>query len=245
MENCMATYDPVLARSPQFQAHSDARYDRGFGISWSGIVAGTALGWATFSLLTLIGAAFGVGKMDPSSTNPASVMGAGSGIYGALTLIVSSFVGAYFAVRIAGDRRRSEALLHGALSWAFSMLIGAMLALGAARTAAQSAAAVASGPRAQARAERETNVRRNTGPTQADRDRTAEATDAAAKTTGAAAGGAFLGLVGSMIGALAAARRRNDKSVSDGMHKRKRDDLREPPSMAARHDETIIVPPGA
>jgi hypothetical protein len=29
------------------------------------------------------------------------------------------------------------------------------------------------------------------------------------------------------------------------MQKRKRDDLREPPSTPARHDETIIVPPGA
>jgi len=116
-----------------------------------------------------------------------------------------------------------------------------MLALGAARTAAQSTAAVASGPRALARAKRETNVRRNSGPTQADRDRAAEASETAAKT----AGGAFLGLVGSMIGALAAARRRISKSVSDGVQKRKREDLHEPPSTPARHDETIIVPPGA
>ena len=241
----MAIYDPVLAGSPQFQGHSEVRFDRGLRIGWGGIVAGTALGWAVFSLLSLLGAAIGLANFDPYSANPANGLGAGSGIFGVIALLASSFVGAYLAVRIAGDRRRSEAVLHGALCWAFSLLIGAMLALGAARTAAQSAAAVASGPRAQARAERETNVRRNTGPTQADRDRTAEATDAAAKTTGAAAGGAFLGLVGSMIGALAAARRRNDKSVSDGMRKRKRDDLREPPSMAARHDETIIVPPGA
>jgi len=240
----MATYDPVLARSPQFQTHSDARYDRGFGISWSGIVAGTALGWATFSLLTLIGAAIGLAKMDPYSTNPANGMGAGSGIYGALTLIVSSFVGAYFAVRIAGDRRRSEALLHGALSWAFSMLIGAMLALGAARTAAQSAAEVASGPRAQARAERETNIRRNAGgATQADRDRAAEASNAAAKATGAGAGGAFLGLVSALIGSLAAARRRKASDRSAGMKQRKPTaDFRD---MPPRHDETVIVPPGA
>ena len=59
------------------------------------------------------------------------------------------------------------------------LTIGAMLALGAARTAAQSAATVASGPRAQAKAERETDARRNTGPTQADRDRAAESTDTA------------------------------------------------------------------
>src|SRR5713101_8327012 len=186
----MAVYDPVLAGSTQFQGHSDVRYDRGLRINWAGIIAGTALGWAVFSLIGLLGAAIGLAKFDPYSANPANGLGAGSGIFGVIALLVSSFLGAYLAVRIAGDRRRSEALLHGALCWAFSLFIGAMLALGAAR----SAATVASGPRAQARAERETNARRNTGPTQADRDRAAEATDTAAKTTGAAAGGAVLGL---------------------------------------------------
>jgi hypothetical protein len=241
----MAVYDPVLAGSTQFQGHSDVRYDRGLWISWGGIVAGTALGWALFSLISLVGAAIGLAKFDPYSANPANGLGAGSGVFGVIALLVSSFVGAYLAVRIAGDRRRSEALLHGALCWAFSLLIGAMLALGAARTAAQSAATVASGPRAQARAERETNARRNTGPTQADRDRTADATDTAAKTTGAAAGGALLGLVGSIAGALAAARRRTTRSAADGVEKRKREDDRQAAPVATRREETMIVPPGA
>lgn len=241
----MAMYDPVLADSPQFQGHSDVRFDRGLRISWSGIVAGTALGWAVFSLIGLLGAAIGLSKLDPSSANPTNGLGAGSGIFGVVALLVSSIAGAYLAVRIAGDRRRGAALLHGALCWAFSLLIGAMLALGAARTAAQGAATVASGPRAQARVERESNARRNSGPTQADRSRAEEAADTAAKTTGGAAGGAFLGLVGSMIGALGAARRRSSKNVSDGMGKRKRDDSRETRPMAPRHDQAIIVPPEA
>ena len=237
----MATYDPDLARSPQFQAHSDARYDRGFRISWSGIVAGTALGWATFSLLGLIGGAIGLAKMDPYAANPANGLGVGSGIWGILTLLVSSFLGAWLAVRIAGDRRRSEALLHGALSWALSMLIGAMLALGAARTAAESAAAVASGPRAQARAERETNIRRNSGgATTADRERANDAADAAAKGTGAAAGGAFLGLISALLGSLAAAKRRKTSDMSSGMRHRQRTDR---DLSTTRSDETVIVPP--
>jgi len=241
----MAMYDPVLAGSPQFQGHSDVRYDRGLRISWSAVVAGTALGWAVFSLIGLVGAAIGLAKFDPYSANPASGLGAGSGVFGVVALLVSSFLGAYLAVRIAGDRRRSEALLHGALCWAFSLLIGAMLALGAARTAAQSAATVASGPRAQARAERETNARRNTGPTQADRDRAADASDTAAKTTGAAAGGAILGLIGSIIGAFAAARRRITSSSLDGVQKRKRDEMRGAPPAPVRGEEPVIVPPEA
>jgi hypothetical protein len=241
----MAMYDPVLSDSNQFQGHSDVRYDRGLRISWSGIVAGTALGWAVFSLIGLLAAAIGLAKFDPNSANPANGLGAGSGIFGVIALLVSSMIGAYLAVRIAGDRRRSEALLHGAICWAFSLMIGAMLALGAARTAAESAAAVASGPRAQARTERETNARRNTGPTQADRDRVEQASDIAARTTGGAAGGAFLGLVGSMIGALGAARRSSSKSVAGQMDKRKRDDSRDPHAASMRRDQTVIVPPEA
>ena len=238
----MASYDSVLTSSHQFQGHSDVRFDRGLRISWSGIVGGTALGWAIFSLIGLLGASIGLAKFDPYSANPANGLGGGSAVFGVLALLVSSFAGAYAAVRIAGDRRRSEALLHGAICWAFSLMIGAMLALGAARTAAQSAATVASGPRAQAKAERESNVRRNSGPTQADRDRAAEASDTAAKTTGAAGGGALLGLIGSMVGALAAARRRTIKLPSDGMHRRKQEEMGEPLPSSARREESIIIP---
>jgi hypothetical protein len=198
-----------------------------------------------FSLLSLLGAAIGLAKFDPYSANPANGLGTGSGIFGVLSILVSSFLGAYLAVRIAGGRRRNEALLHGALCWALSMFIGAIIALGAARTAAQSAATVASGPRAQARAERETNLRRNNGAaTPADRERAADASDAAAKTTGAGAAGAFLGLAASLIGALAAARRRPGTSVADGMEPRRRNDMRsQPPPPVPENDEAVIIPP--
>ncbi len=240
----MATYDPVLESSSQFQGHSDVRFDRSLRISWSAIVAGTALGWALFTLLTLIGAAIGLAKIDPYSANPTNGLGAGSGIFGIVAVLLSSFLGAYLAVRIAGDRRRDEALLHGAICWALSLFIGAMLALGAARTAAQSAATVASGPRAQARAERETDARRNTGPTTADRERASDTADAAAKTTGAAAGGAILGLVGSLLGGLAAAKRRVTTETHGGPRPRRRGEA-DMPMEAARREETVVVPPRA
>ena len=203
----MATYDTSYESGPQFQGHSINRIDRPLRISWSGIVGGTAIGWGLFSLLSLIGAAIGFAKFDPYSPQPANGLGAGSGIFGFIVLVLSSFLGAYFAVRIAGDRRRSEALMHGGICWAFSVLIGALLALGAARTAAESTAMVASGPRAQAKAQREGNVReRNGGPTVQDRNRASDAADTAAKTSGAAAGGAFLALIAALFGAMAAAR---------------------------------------
>jgi len=222
---------------------SGQRLDRPLRLSWSGIVGGTALGWAIFSLISLLGAAVGFAKFDPYSTQPADGLGVGSAIFGIIGLVASSFVGAYLAVRVAGDRRRGEALLHGAICWAFSMLIGAGLALGAAHTAAQSAATVASGPQAQARAQRESNAReRNGGPTAQDRQRAEEASETAARTTGATAGGAFLALVAALIGALVAASRTSGKSLGEELQfgKRRQDGHGAVPvdrTMGSRGDE--------
>src|SRR5437763_15028386 len=123
----MATYDTAYESGPQFQGHSINRLDRPLHISWSGIVGGTAIGWGLFSMLSLIGAAIGFAKFDPYSPQSANGLGAGSGIFGLFVLIVSSFLGEYFAVRIAGARRRSEALMHGGIWWAISMRLGALL----------------------------------------------------------------------------------------------------------------------
>ena len=210
----MALLNPPAEPARVFQGHSSNRYERPMRVSWSGIAAGTALGWAVLSLISLIGAAVGFAKFDPYSAQPANGLGTGSSVFGILALLISSFLGAFMAVRVAGDRRRGEAILHGVVCWAFSMLIGAGLALGAARTAAQSAATVASGPRAQAKAQREGNVReRNGGPTQQDRQAADETSSIAAKTSGAAAGGAFLALIAAVLGGLVAASRSAGKSL--------------------------------
>jgi hypothetical protein len=185
-------------------------------MSWSGIVSGTALGWGLFSLLSLIGASIGFAMFDPYSAQPENGLGAGSAIFGIVALLLSSFVGAFLAVRVAGDRRRGEALMHGATCWAFSMLLGGALALGAAHTATQSAATVASGPQAQAKAQRESNARERAGGANAqDRQRAEEASEAAAKTTGATAAGAFLALVAALLGALVAASRSSGRSLGE------------------------------
>ena len=207
----MASYDT----SYESQVHSTGA-DRPLRLSWSGIIGGTALGWSIFSLLSLIGAAIGFAKFDPYSAQPANGLGAGSGIFGIIALIASSFLGAFFAVRIAGSRERNDALFHGGICWALSMLIGALLAIGAARTAAQSAASIASGPRVQAKAQREGNLRdRSAGPTAQDRERASETADTAAKSSGAAAGGAFLALVAALFGSIAAASRSSGRSLAE------------------------------
>jgi len=65
---------------------------------------------------------------------------------------------------------------------------------------------------------RENNVRAKTGgPTPADRERASDVADMAAKTTGAGAGAAFLALIASLIGALAASRVSAGKRITSGL----------------------------
>src|SRR5690242_4799344 len=167
----MALYEGSSSVQQQPYQGADARRDHALFIRWSGIVGGTVLGWGIFSLLTLVGTAVGFAKFDPYSVHPANGLDIGSAVFGVIGLVVSSFAGAYMAMRIAGVGRRTEALTHGAICWGLSMLLGGMLALNAAQTAAQSTATVASGPRVQANVQRDRNARANSpGPTQADRD---------------------------------------------------------------------------
>lgn len=194
---------------------SDTRRSRALRLDWSGLAGGTVLGWGALSLLTLLGAAVGFASVNPYAAHPAAGLDIGSGIWGGVEMLAAAFLGAYFVVRIAGDRRRGEALLHGGISWAISMGLGALLALGAARTAATNAAQIASGPRAQVKAAKEANMRSNLGgPTLAGRDRAADTANIAAKATGMAAGGAFLSLIAALFGALFAASTASGISIS-------------------------------
>jgi hypothetical protein len=170
-----------------------------------------------------VGAALGFAKLDPYSAHPANGLDVGSAIYGILALMVSSFAGAFLAMRIAGLQRRSEALTHGAICWGLSMLVGGVLAVTAAQTAAQSAATVASGPRVQTKLQRESNVRANNGgPTQSDRQRADDVARTAAKAGGAAAGGAFLALIAALLGALAGRNRTFGRSSSNEFRLRRK-----------------------
>ena len=226
-----------------FQSLSEEPYDR-MRVSWTAIFCGTLLGWAAMSLLTLIASAIGLAKLDPTSPQPGNGAGVATGIVGAVLLIVTSMFGAYMAVRIAGNRRRPDALLHGAMCWALSMVAGALLALGAARTAAQSAATVASGPRAQAKVERESRARSNNGgPTAQDRENAAQASDTAAKAAGGGAGGAVLALLSSLAGAFFAARRRSGRGA-DGLRRTdSRDDHASRRRAEVTEESSVIVPP--
>jgi hypothetical protein len=98
----MATYDRSMALA------GEARLSRHLHLSWSAVLAGALIGWGA---LFALGPARGV-----------------SGFWGVLATLFSFFVAGACAVRIAGERRRRESLLHAAVVWGLDAALLAFLA---------------------------------------------------------------------------------------------------------------------
>ena len=230
----MATYDRSYGTAGGRSA-ADSRIERPMLLDWSALFGGSLLGWGAMLLLSLVGMIIGLSAIDPFAARPAA-SNAGAGIWGAACAIVCSFIGGFAVVRMAGDRRRGESLLHGAVSWGMSMLLAGLIALYAAGAAAFS----------------RTPINNRAGPHRNLRGQTA----ALVETSGNgplvaifAAGGALLALVGSMLGALAAASRSSGVPFADEfrLHRRGANGHAQGsvviPDADIHRDETTILPP--
>lgn len=228
----MATFDRNFGTTSARSA-ADSRSVRLMRLDWSALFGGSVLGWGVLLLLSMIGMIIGLSVIDPFGVRPA-VSNAGAAIWGAASAIIASFVGAFMVVRFAGDRRRSESLAHGAVSWGMSMLLAAMIALFASGVAAFSRTPAG-----------------NTAVHRGSRGQTVSMVE----TTGNggvvaifATAGALLALVGSMLGSLAAASRESGVPFSDEfrLHHRKRNGHHKESTIInpdVRRDETTILPP--
>ena len=226
----MATFDRSYGTTSEPSA-ADARLDRHLRLDWSALFGGTLIGWGVLLVLALISMIVGLAVIDPFAAGPAA-SDAGAGIWGALSAVVASFIGAFAVVRLAGDRRRGESLMHGAVSWGMSMLLAGLIALFVSGVAAFSRTPV-----------NNTALHKNT------RGQTA----ALVETTGNgslvaifATGGAVLALVGALLGSLAAASRSSGVSFGDEF-RMKRHPWGTSASVTSetgiRRDETTILPP--
>ncbi|TMA29252.1 MAG: hypothetical protein E6J78_02530 [Deltaproteobacteria bacterium] len=169
---------------------TDSRLERSLRLDWSAIIGGSLIGWGALLFLSLIGMILGLSVLDPFAARPAR-SNLGAGLWGAGAAVVASFIGAYFVVRLAGERRRAESLMHGAVAWGLSMLCAGLIALfssGAAPSTRAPASRTSHAPRGAKSALIETS---------------GNGIGLAALSTG----GAVLALVGSLLGALAAASR--------------------------------------
>ena len=228
----MATFDRNYGTTSARSA-ADSRLTRDLRLDWSALFGGAVLGWGILLLLSMIGMIIGLSVIDPFGVRPAA-SNSGAAIWGAASAVVASFAGAFLVVRLAGDRRRSESLAHGAVSWGMSMLLAGMIALFASGVAAFSRTPA-----------NNTNLHRGTrGQTVA----VVETTGNGGLVAIFATAGAVLALVGSMLGALAAASRESGVPFSDEfrMQRRKLNGARKDSVILTpdgQRDETTILPP--
>lgn len=99
----------------------------GMKVSWGGIIGGVLVALGLLMLLTSLGLAIGITAVEPGETG-ASALGTGAGIWGAVSLLVSLFVGGLTATRVGAITDRTTAFFQGALVWVVSMLLIAYLA---------------------------------------------------------------------------------------------------------------------
>ena len=112
----MAGYDRGSGTT-SMPSEADARLDRPVRLEWSALFAGTLMGWGVLLVLSLIGMVLGLSVIDPFTARPVT-SNSGAALWGAVSAIVSSFIGGFAVVRLAGDRRRGVSLVHGTVSWA-------------------------------------------------------------------------------------------------------------------------------
>ena len=93
-------------------------------ISWGAVFAGTVLALVIQLSLSLLGLGIGLGTIDPlQEQNPMSGIGVGAIIWWVLSMLISLYLGATVASRLAGMPRPTDGLLHGLLTWSLVTLL--------------------------------------------------------------------------------------------------------------------------
>jgi hypothetical protein len=131
-------------------------------ISWGSIFAGVIIAVVIQLVLSLIGVGVGLSAADPMhhDTPDASSYGYGAAAWWGLSSVLALFTGGWIAGHLAGAPVRTDAMLHGVVTWGLATLLGAYLvastfasvvkggatAVGAAASAAGTGIAAAAGP---------------------------------------------------------------------------------------------------
>lgn len=98
-------------------------------ISWGGIFAGLFLVLAIQLLLSLLGFGVGLNLVHPGRGGTPGVgnIGLGVVIWWAVSYFIALVIGSYAAARLAGITLRFEGVLHGLVTWAFSLTVTSII----------------------------------------------------------------------------------------------------------------------
>src|SRR5688572_24020419 len=97
-------------------------------ISWGAIFAGLIVALVCQIVLTMLGVAIGAATIEPlNEQRPLENLGTGAAIWWIVSSLISLFLGACVAGRLAGVPRRGDGALHGIIMWGTATLITFLL----------------------------------------------------------------------------------------------------------------------
>ncbi len=156
-------------------------------LRWGAVISGVLLAISAAIVLGLVGGALGFAAAPAEST----ALGAGAAIWGMVTPFVATLLGAWLAVRMAGNAaERIGSTLHGIMVWCIGLIAGAIFITGTFATGVVAAGTAA----------RPTPVQRLF---RGETVRPAARAEQAAAATAATAGGAALASIAGLLGAVA------------------------------------------
>ena len=117
---------PVLADDDTVHVTPDRQFVSS-PIGWSSILAATVITLGIWLALHLFGIAVGLTAIDPQDAGSLKGVGIGVGIWSVIAPLIALFIGGLVAGRVAPTINTLNAVIHGAVVWALSLLLTMML----------------------------------------------------------------------------------------------------------------------
>ena len=113
-------------------------------VSWGAVIAGMVIAVVVHLVLGLVGAGLGLGAFDPLgySSPDASAYGIGAGVWWAVSSVIALFLGGWVAGHLCGSLEKTDAVLHGLLTWALATIVTVYLITAMVSTVVRGGAAI-------------------------------------------------------------------------------------------------------
>lgn len=116
--------DEVIRRSGEIDVSTTPPMAYARRISWPALFAGLVVVLVVQIFLATVGISIGAGTINPTTENaPFQGLGMGAGIWLALSSLIALFAGGWVTGRVAHVLDRTDAALHGFLTWGLATLV--------------------------------------------------------------------------------------------------------------------------